>query len=237
MLTALLLAPALATNPHTFVLPGAHEQADTRAELAVGPVMIASSDPWVAVGGEIEGSLRLGDRAELRLRTPVFGLPGAPERGSNLPSGAIIGGPIFGARFLAVDTPKFRLAPTLVLAGFGSASSTGGRGSGLMVMAGLAIEGGWDKVRLDLSTSLLGATRAVPDFFDGPLLWIPPNALVFSEAGVSFPIGEHHALRLGMLSTVPSVRWRYDADRFYIDAGVASLGVINLAQAHLGVSF
>lgn len=237
MLTTLLLASALAANPHPFFLPDAHEQDESLGDASIGPMVVASSDPWVALGGKLEASLRLGDRTELRLQAPLIGLPGSPERGSNLPSGALVTGALVSARVLAVDTPHFRLAPTFLLAGYGSASTTGGGGSGVMPMVGVAMEGGWEKVRLDLSTSLFGASRALPDFFRDPMLWYPPMSLALTEAGVSFPIGEYNSLRIGLISMVPCVRWRYETERWFIDAGLASAGFINLAQGQLGMRF
>lgn len=233
----LLLSSVLAASPGPYVLPDAYAPPEHIAEASVGPLLIASIDPWVAVGGQLRGSVWLGERASLTVHTPMLAMPGEPQRGSTLPSAALLAGGAFGGRFLAVNNERFHLAPTLFVAGFGSVSSTGGAGSGLMVMAGVAMEGGWDRVRLDLSTSLAGATRAVPDFFNDPMVWYPPNALAFTEAGVSIRLNEHNDLRVGLISLVPGVRWRHEQDRWFVEAGLASAGAITLAEGQVGLSF
>lgn len=101
-----------------------------------------------------------------------------------------------------------------------------GRGFGA---AGLAVEAGWERLRFDTAMPLLG-------WVDG--VWFTPDiAFVGTEAGVSFVIGERHALRVGLLSALPGVGWRSRIGSGFVEARVHSLGVVTCAEVGGGASF
>jgi hypothetical protein len=101
--------------------------------------------------------------------------------------------------------------------------------SEIVLMPGLALEGGSKHLRYDLSASLpVWLMRPGEAYTQEELLlaWA-------GEAGLTARLGkeEHHALRLGTTSILPSVSYRYEGGPFFVEAGV----VLGGARAQLGV--
>ena len=95
--------------------------------------------------------------------------------------------------------------------------------------AGIAVEGGGERLRVDASLPLTALWRGPNAKCDGcdassDATFIPPwLAPLLGEAGVSLALGDQDALRLGTTSMLPNLRWRHGADRWYLDA---ALGVV-----------
>jgi hypothetical protein len=127
-------------------------------------------------------------------------------------------------RVLAVDTERFRLAPTL---------SMGGIPVGWSMAPGLAMEGGGEVIRWDASVSLLTFGVGGGQAYVGPLY----SGLAASEAGLSCLLGDHNRVRVGMVSALPSVSWKHTRKHWHLDMTVASLLVVNMVQLRTGVRF
>ena len=100
---------------------------------------------------------------------------------------------------------------------------------------GVAVEGGWERVRLDVSLPLAGARVATNTWpvesrgLPGPLL------LSFVEAGVTVKLDDHSSIRLGALSLLPTAVYRYEGSRWIAEASVSTLGRASVVSARFGV--
>ncbi len=142
--------------------------------------------------------------------------------------------PSLTARYQVLDRDGLNLAPWVGSIAFAGVDYNN---DGLLFGLGFAAEGGWERVRLDGSLTLLGLGL----FSEAPsmarALIPPPWSLAVSELGVSALFGDHHRLRGGMTSFVPSLGYRYDGERLYaaLDLGVA--GGLAMFGSQLGVRF
>ena len=111
-----------------------------------------------------------------------------------------------GARYRFAVGEGFAVAPFVLGTSTGPAEMP-------VLLPGLALEGGWQHVRLDLAVpvAMVG--------IEGPQL----QALLLHEAGVTFVSGQHR-LRLGTTTIAsPTVSYRWTGDAFYVEAAVADL--------------
>lgn len=182
--------------------------------------------------GEGEGHASLG--------VTQIGLPG--QRGSmTLPGGELFygltdtvamqvrtqAGPVFadgrtyplvfgylGARWLVVDNPGLKLAPTVGTLALQRPDD--GLIGGAAV--GVALDAGGERVRFDMSWPLLGVA------FQGafPILVPPWAGLLATELGVTIALGDH-ALRLGTTAWFPMLTWRYrPSGPLFLDVSVGA---------------
>lgn len=118
------------------------------------------------------------------------------------------GGLALSARYRIAPTRGFALAPIVgVFAAQGLDTAVGGA-------VGVAVEGGGDRVRGDLSLMCgVGVMAGVP------------GVVPAGEGGVSLLVGRErrHALRLGVVEVVPDLSWRYEGKGWMVGAGVTGL--------------
>lgn len=111
-----------------------------------------------------------------------------------------------GLRYNVVDDPAFRLAPFVGVTGFYNTD--------WMFAAGLAVEGGWERVRFDASLPVLALSLE-----DGEL-YSPLDPLSGSEVGVAF-VRDASVIRLGSLGRYGAdVSYRILRRRAYVEAGL-----------------
>jgi hypothetical protein len=137
---------------------------------------------------------------------------------------------VFGAgqvdiSYAALATAHVRLAPWLAV--MGSSEAEG------LALAGLSFWAGGEKVSFDLSTPLVGVTVD-----GGGLEGVDPFLpLALSELGLTFHLGEHHGLRLGMESLLPGVGWRGTFGPAYVEARLHALPMVAVGGIEGGVRF
>ena len=197
LLLALSLPTLAADGQSGLLAPGAEPMQAGQASVGAGGAagLLIFSGP--AGLGLVEGSVALHDRVAMG---------GALLGGLAVDVG---GGGLLWARGSLVEHDAFRLAPYA----FGGAVTTEGLGGGV----GLAMEGGFPRVRLDVSAPLvLVRHRPQVEQERTEVDWLP----LYGEAGVSLLIGEErrHRLRAG----VPMLTWRYQGETFYVEGGVTA---------------
>lgn len=139
--------------------------------------------------------------------------------------------PVVGARYLIVTGERFNVAPFAVIVGRYRVKPADFY---TLSALGVALEGGWERVRLDASVPLVGYTTG--SNYPRGSTGLPGNYLLLTlEAGASFTINEHHALRLGVMSVLPTLSWRYDAPTWFLESSVSSIGEISVMQARAGI--
>lgn len=137
-----------------------------------------------------------------------------------------------GARWMVVDREAFHLAPFVSTAAHWGVSPLDTR---LTARVGLAVEGGGDRVRGDASLYLTGL-----QFFPAPTVETRMSALsglegaLPVELGARVLLGEHHSLRVGLLSIFPLISYRYEAAALYAELGLGSMGANSLALGRVG---
>lgn len=110
------------------------------------------------------------------------------------------------ARLRLLDDPNFSVAPVVV--GFADPLAGSWYAGG-----GLGLEGGSRRVRADLTVvvgpGMLGQGVGV-------------DVVPVGELGVTFRVGAamRHALRIGVAELVPDLSYRYEADRWFVEAGI-----------------
>lgn len=223
----LLLVRLCAADPQpATVLPGAAEVPARTGETAWGLVagLGVLTDPAWADGGIIgQGVWGASDR--LTLTGTALGSPF---------SRSAWGG--FGASYL-VYAGTVRIAP------FGVALARAHLAedeAAVLYALGIALEGGWSRVRLDASVPLAGGLRGA-DAEAGPTGLPGTLVLTTAEAGVSVVLGPegsraaHHTLRIGNLSALPSLTWRAEGERWHVESTLASMGVASAICVRAGV--
>lgn len=192
------------------VLPGAvpADQATVTAAAGAGTIIenyfgVASGEfkGDVALGAFVQGTAALTDRLAVNVGGALLGMDLGQEA---------TWGFTFGARYNLVEGDTFRLAPFLASARWAWEGIEG-------AAAGLALEGGGDRVRWDLSLPLVGVmsdrAKDCPGCYE-----VQPYMPIFGEAGVSVALGEHDLLRVGTTSAAPNVAWRHLRERWFLGA-------------------
>jgi hypothetical protein len=146
-----------------------------------------------------------------------------------------------GVSWELTQADTFNAAPTLQISGGTSVQDMGLFGdllgssfpeqppTEILLMPGFALEGGSKRLRYDMSASLpLWLMRPGEEYTQEELLlaWA-------GEAGLTARFGEdeHHALRLGTTSILPSLSYRYEGGPFFVEGGLVLGGM----RAQLGV--
>lgn len=197
LLAATALAPpALAADlVPALVMPTAVALPPGTGQAGIGTMVTAGTAPGVAV--TLRGAVGITDRLALSggLMEPAGGL-------------------LLGLRYNVVQTDTFRFAPFV----FGLADddlvtlSPADAGRALSAGVGVALEGGAETFRFDLSLPLVSTSH-------DPLVYplhVPIRGMSF---GVGVRLGTRHSLRFGVESRFsPGVTWRYAPDRWYVQA-------------------
>jgi hypothetical protein len=208
---------AASSQPGNF-LPGAAPlaQGHGRAGLGAHTIYELGSDypPDPGVQGEVE--VGLTDALALN------GMLAVQHTGLWMPS--------LGARYRVEIGPELHVAPWVGAALFAADGETN-----MLYGAGLAFEGGWERLRLDGTTTWMAGSYEL-DTGNGALIG-PPFSLAASELGVSWLLNEHQRVRAGLTSILPTLSWRLEMDRWYVDAALASLGVVGIVSLQGGVIF
>lgn len=230
---------ALAEPPSAFFLPGAQDAARGDAGLSGGVMgLLAAEDPWALPAGFVRGDLALSDRVQLN-GFAMTGVMASPEwgpvglRGSSGLASVTV--PAVGVRVQAVRQPRVNVAPWLYVAGLATLSGSGGPRGGALTLAGLAVDAGGERLRVDLSLPVVGGAFPVPGVAqgDGMVFW-PWLAPVFSEAGLSWRVHPGHTLRLSMTSFAPGLGWRWSHGGLWGELRLSSAGFLTLGSAQVG---
>jgi hypothetical protein len=238
-------APSQLHAPH--LLPGAGGSGG--AELSVGAVGTGSLDTDPIEGAArgyapvVAAAVAVG---RIRANATAWNL-WEPER-SHRPMG------VAGVSILVADNDRWRMAPWLGAAGgwkqtegepgeqVGSAyASAAGAGPGGVVGTGVSLEVSTDRLTWDLSLPIAGwMTWQVTEDPDSPLDYATGRAgrlallLPYPEAGISWAASGRDTLRFGLLASVPSLRWRHDADHAFFELSAAtSVGLGRLGDGDL----
>jgi hypothetical protein len=119
---------------------------------------------------------------------------------------------------------RFGVAPTVSVLG-----ATDPVGS--FVVAGVAFDGGDDRVRGDLTL-----TPVTYSLTNDDVAWFPAP-LVLTEAGISMFVSEHDRVRIGLAASMPAVSLRHEQSSIYVDVALATLGFYSVAKVSLGARF
>lgn len=236
MLLPLLATIALADDSPGLLLPGAAPMEAGSKELGgevIGLGLVGFFADGVGVLPAATGQLTVAptDRLAVRMRAGGLANPDVYAFGT------------LEARYLMADADGFRFAPWAVVA---AVSEVGGVG-----LLGAALEVGGEKVVFDLNVPLAGAALAYTYVYEeqeaGAMVSDPEQRLdlggavltpaAATQAGVRWRVGQKDAVRVGLTSLVPTVSWRHDEARWYVDASVASLGVVTGARVGVGAKF
>lgn len=233
---------ALAEPPPGTFLPGAQPAAAGELQLRVGGLaLVASEDPWVLGGPTLRADWAVHERVQLSgwaLAGPMMSSEWGPVGLRGTSGLALLTVPAAGVRVVAVQRPQVQVAPFVYLGGLGTFSQSGGARGGLLSLAGVAVEAGGERVRVDLSLSAFAWAFPIPGVAQGDGLWFRPwEAPVFSEAGLSWRVHPDHTLRLGLTSLVPTAAWRWRRGPLHTELRLASAGFIHLGSAQVGWSW
>lgn len=238
-------APHQLHAPH--LLPGAGGSYGTELSVSVVGTGSLDTDP---LEGAAKGYAPVLSAAaafgRLRANATAWNL-WEPER-SHRPMG------VAGISVIAADRERWRLAPWVGAAGgwkqssgdpteeVGTAySAAAGRGAGGILGGGIALEVCTERLAWDLSLPVAGwMTWQVAEDTDGPLDYAtgragrPALLLPYPEAGISWHLSGRDTLRFGLLASVPSMRWRHDADHAFVEVSAAtSVGLGQLGDGDM----
>ena len=139
---------------------------------------------------------------------------------------------VAGVRWSVVDHPGFHLAPFAVVADHVGPSSLDHRATARL---GLAVEGGGEHLRLDLSLPLVGGQYFWDPDVETRLSLLSPLETVLSlEGGVGWRFGDHHTAHLGLVGILPALGWETRTDRWVVHVVAASMGPNSLFLARVG---
>ncbi len=108
-----------------------------------------------------------------------------------------------------------------------------------LATAGLAVEGGGERIRFDIALSPVGIMDQGSRSGSSDL-YLPPLSLLFGELGITWQVTERHGLRLGTVSIAPSLTWDWAGEGWFADAMFAMLPSrtsLLLLSAHFGRRF
>jgi hypothetical protein len=236
MLLSLIAGLALADDSPTLLLPGAAPMAAGTKEVggeAIGLVLVGFLGDGLGTLPAVTGQLTVAptDRLAVRLRAGGF------DNGDLHALGTV------EARYLVADSDGFRFAPWAVVA---AVPDVGGA-----VLTGAALEVGGQKLVFDINVPLATVSLAEAYVYEEPttvggvatsrteLQWSGAvlTTAAATQLGVRWRAGDKDTLRVGLTSFLPTLGWRHDEERWYVDATVASFGVINAARVGVGAKF
>lgn len=239
----LLMVASFALADPGRLLPGAESESAGTLELrgGVSSVLVLENarGSWGGAGPQVLVDWAPTDRFDLEAQAPLV-FTGS----SGSPGVYLVGVPTLGARFLVVDQPKVRLAPSLFVgaaASPGRQTTTGRGSSGPLVRGslggavGLALEAGGPRATYDLNLTGFAALYEP----GGSFTPLPPSegAVLLSDIGVRFTPSGPHSVRLGLTGMLPTVTWMYQQDSLLLDVTLASAGFVTVLGAHAGWAF
>jgi hypothetical protein len=212
----ILLFSAISYASPAWYAPDAAEHSSL--ELGIGPTVVLRGDTAPA-GGRVDLTFSSG-------RSAIF------ATGSFLASAQPDGFATLGYRVQVLSGP-FHLAPFLSVAGHFGSSYLDNRLTGRL---GIALEGGGEHWRADLSLPLFGAAWfPAPKVEENFSLLYPIEFALTIEAGLSYHINPQHRLRLGLVGIFPALSYRYDALAGWLAEVLAgTMGRNSLFQARWG---
>ena len=220
MILLLLCAALAADRQPSLVLPGAVPLPARTGETS-----------WGLAGGYVAGDLDQGDLGPI-----VTGLWGVGDKialsgGLGFSVLAPAAWPVIGARYVIVANERLNIAPFAVIVGRYRVKPADFY---TLSALGVAVEGGWERVRLDASVPLVGYTTG--SNYPRGSTGLPGSYLLLTlEAGASVTVTDRHSLRLGVMSVLPTLSWRYDADAWFLESSVSSVGSISVLQVRAGI--
>lgn len=218
MLTLLtFVISARAADGFGAVLPTADPVA--AGDGAVGAWVGAGYQAFVGSGWAtgLKGSVALHDRFA------ILALGGAVQ--SLSPELAPVGFHLVSLRFQAVDDENFHLAPMLTHLGVWEEPATGSVG------LGIAVEGGNEKVRADLTIPSLYGLSA--DLRGGEYGLYGRGLAVGAEGGVTAILSAHHSFRVGL----PAFTWRIRGEHVYAELSGSFALLVGAASFEVGGRF
>lgn len=222
-----LVSFALAAGPN--LLPGADHLDGGDGDVRVGAFALGAyapgncvapgecGDPSVGVFAGPVVAWRVGAGDRVAVQGVALGMVG--------PEGPVgFAGSAVAVRAMVVDGRRVRVAPWVAGVGSGFFDVYG-------AVAGVALDVGGEHVRFDLSVPVVAAT------YDGHDVSVSVDALLASEVGFAWMLGDGHALRVGMWSLAPGVGWSWTGERWTADAALHSAGIATVGEARVGVRF
>lgn len=195
-MTLLLLTTALAADRSGLYLPGA--ASFSGGELTVRAAGVGAGDVPSLVS--LNGGLALGDRLSL---SGSLGLGGTWSEGFEL---SPIREGFFAARYLVLEGEHVRVGPWASVGSLSWPVTPEDTGVVTGVVVGLAAEAGGERVWGDGSVPVYGNFALGPKDWGGEAGTL--EVLRGSEVGLNVQIGDHHRVRLGMVSILPNVGWQ-----------------------------
>ncbi|MAA79865.1 MAG: hypothetical protein CL916_11460 [Deltaproteobacteria bacterium] len=131
-------------------------------------------------------------------------------------------------RYLLVQNPSFRLAPTVMLSHHEGATELDRRTTGRL---GLAMDAGKGKWKWDLSINVVGMGYRMHR--QDPVYMLSTfDTLVAFESGFRYEFSEQHFFRFALLGPMPTLRYGipFGKGNYRIDITGATLGTQNLLQ-------
>ena len=220
--SALLLLTLMDSQPGLW-FPGATPMEAGKGHIAMGAAGVLGLD-------EEEVRLHMDGTYALSDKTALSGVVYFPDKLDGWYPLALI-----GVRSIVVEHESFHLAPFGVLDVIAYADD--GFKAGVGVMAGVAMEGGWEKFRLDASVPLIGIglNGAISDDeprFPGGFQWR------YTEYGLSWMADERNVFRVGARDLyLWTVTYRTFWDLWFLEASAAYGGVRGELQLLGGVRF
>ena len=155
-------------------------------------------DSWVVSGDGLAVVGALGRGAGVMVGVDAPAHPRVAVRAQGVGSSLLSGG-VASLRVAAINQDAIVLSPWVQVVG------TGSEDVDVFGMAGLAVDAGGERVRLDISVPVV----AVPAGLSGALGTGLGAGLFVGEAGVRGAIGERDSLRLGLLGVQPGLDWQH----------------------------
>lgn len=131
-------------------------------------------------------------------------------------------------RYLVVQSPSFRLAPTLMISHHEGATTLDRRTNGRL---GIAMDAGSGKWKWDLSANIVGMGlrlhRTEPLFLLSPF-----DTLIAFESGFRYEFSEEHFFRFALLGPMPTLRYGLPIGKgnYRLDITGATLGTQHMLQ-------
>jgi hypothetical protein len=211
MLALAIAMPARAGDFQPGLLPGSAATLDA-GEGQVGLVGVAAG-----FGGDGEAFGHPGGASGLMLFHGSVGVTDRLAIGAAGYGFGVGGGALVDARYNLVQNDHVRFGPLMGAASLFNWGTNAPLSGGF---AGVAVEWGHDAVRFDASLPLIGVVPSL----NQPIWPILP--LAGGALGVTWSLGEHQALRLGIDPGVsPNVAWRYASGHGYLQVHAGTVAV------------
>jgi len=221
-LIATLISPTATAG--TVLLPEASPLEQGHGSAVAQGIANDIADTWSATG-MVRARIGVTDRFIVGAHVGPYLYPDPTRLWAYEPMDAHLGG--LQMHYNVLQSDSFNLGPWVGAIGAIRPDTTT-----VYTATGMALEGGGELVRYDLSVPLfLGALSA-----DGATGALTPLILAGSEGGLTFHPHEEHSLRVGATSLIPHLDYRYTADNgIVIGADIGGwLGAQHWARGTIG---